>query len=67
MNKFSNGSTRVDWSDDNVATLKRLWADGVSFTDIAKQIPGATRNCIAGKVHRLGLPSRKRVAKSRAA
>ena len=44
-----------DWSDERVATLKKLWLDGRSASQIAKQLGGVTRNAVIGKVHRLGL------------
>jgi len=51
----------VDWNDDdNVETLKKLWAEGLSCSEIKAQIPGSTRSAIIGKVHRLGLPGRER-------
>lgn len=60
---------RFYWSDENVATLRKLWAEGVSATQIAKQFgDGATRNAVIDKAHRLGLmgratPSRPRRVK----
>ena len=49
---------RVDWSDDRIEQLKTLWAAGQSCSQIARQIPGATRSAVIGKVHRLGLAGR---------
>ena len=46
------------WTDDRVATLKKLWLDGLSASQIAKQLGGVTRNAVIGKVHRLGLSGR---------
>jgi GcrA cell cycle regulator len=46
------------WSDDRVTTLKSLWLDGLSASQIAKQLGGVTRNAVIGKVHRLGLGGR---------
>ncbi|MGF1464004.1 MAG: GcrA family cell cycle regulator [Maricaulaceae bacterium] len=46
------------WTDDRVETLKRLWAEGLSASQIAKQLGGVTRNAVIGKVHRLGLSGR---------
>ncbi|MEM7728210.1 MAG: GcrA family cell cycle regulator [Pseudomonadota bacterium] len=56
------------WTEDRVATLSKLWADGLSASQIAKQLGGVTRNAVIGKVHRLGLsgrakPSRPKPAK----
>lgn len=46
------------WTDDRVDTLKKLWAQGLSASQIAKQLGGVTRNAVIGKVHRLGLSGR---------
>lgn len=46
------------WTDDRVALLKKLWTDGLSASQIAKQLGGVTRNAVIGKVHRLGLAGR---------
>ena len=46
------------WTEDRVATLKKLWLDGLSASQIAKQLGGVTRNAVIGKVHRLGLSGR---------
>jgi len=46
------------WTDENVATLKKLWLEGLSASQVAKQIGGVTRNAVIGKVHRLGLSGR---------
>ena len=35
-----------------------LWQDGLSASQIAKQLGGVTRNAVIGKVHRLGLSGR---------
>lgn len=47
-----------NWTDARVATLKKLWAEGWSGGEIAKQLGGVTRNAVIGKVHRLGLGPR---------
>lgn len=62
--KFQYPNQHTLWDDHNVEKLKRLWAEGLSFSKIAVQIPGATRNCVAGKIYRLGLPSRARADKN---
>lgn len=46
------------WTEDRVALLKKLWTDGLSASQIAKQLGGVTRNAVIGKVHRLGLAGR---------
>ena len=50
--------TAMAWTEDRVETLKKLWADGLSASQIAKQLGGVTRNAVIGKVHRLGLSGR---------
>lgn len=48
----------MGWTDERVTTLKKLWLDGLSASQIAKQLGGVTRNAVIGKVHRLGLSGR---------
>lgn len=43
------------WTDDRVATLKKLWLEGLSAREVAGQLGGVTRNAVIGKIHRLGL------------
>jgi GcrA cell cycle regulator len=54
------------WTEDRVATLTKLWADGLSASQIAKQLGGVTRNAVIGKVHRLGLSGRAKPTKPKA-
>lgn len=50
---------RFDWNDTNVESLKTLWTDGLSCSQIARAMGGGlTRNAVIGKVTRLGLPLR---------
>ncbi len=48
----------MSWTDDRVDVLKKLWLEGLSASQIAKQLGGVTRNAVIGKVHRLGLSGR---------
>ena len=48
----------MSWTDERVETLKRMWNDGQSASQIAKELGGVTRNAVIGKVHRLGLSNR---------
>jgi len=48
----------MSWTDDRVAKLSKLWADGLSASQIAAELGGVTRNAVIGKVHRLGLSGR---------
>lgn len=43
------------WTDDRVATLRRMWGEGKSATQIAQKLKGTTRNAVIGKLARLGL------------
>ena len=46
------------WTDERVELLKKLWAEGLSASQIASRLGGVTRNAVIGKVHRLGLSGR---------
>ena len=50
--------SNVAWSDDRVTTLSKLWLQGLSASQVARQLGGVTRNAVIGKVHRLGLADR---------
>lgn len=49
----------MSWSDERVDVLKKLWGEGKTAAEIAKQLgEGVTRNAVIGKAHRLKLSSR---------
>jgi GcrA cell cycle regulator len=48
----------MSWTDERVETLRAMWAEGRSASQIAKELGGVTRNAVIGKVHRLGLSNR---------
>ncbi|MBA3326407.1 MAG: GcrA cell cycle regulator [Rhodobacteraceae bacterium] len=48
----------MSWTDERVETLRAMWAEGKSASQIAKELGGVTRNAVIGKVHRLGLSNR---------
>lgn len=48
----------MSWTDDRVEVLKKMWGEGKSASQIAKELGGVTRNAVIGKVHRLGLSNR---------
>jgi len=50
----------MSWTDERVESLKKLWAAGLSASQIAAQLGGVSRNAVIGKVHRLKLSSRGR-------
>ena len=54
----------MNWTDERVELLKKLWAEGLSASQIAAQLGGVSRNAVIGKVHRLKLSSRGRATAS---
>jgi GcrA cell cycle regulator len=48
----------MSWTDERVESLKKMWSDGLSASQIAGELGGITRNAVIGKVHRLGLSGR---------
>jgi GcrA cell cycle regulator len=56
----------MTWTDERVELLKKLWADGLSASQIAGELGGITRNAVIGKVHRLGLSGRAKSPSSSA-
>lgn len=53
----------MSWNDERVDLLSRLWLEGRSASQIAAELgQGVTRNAVIGKVHRLGLSGRAKVA-----
>lgn len=48
----------MSWTDERVELLKKMWGEGQSASQIAKELGGVTRNAVIGKVHRLGLSNR---------
>ena len=45
------------WDEKKLEMLKSLWDQGIPITKIGNEL-GVSRNAIAGKAHRLGLPKR---------
>ncbi|MEO5807526.1 GcrA family cell cycle regulator [Devosia sp.] len=53
------------WTDERVETLKKLWMEGLSASQIAGELgQGVTRNAVIGKVHRLKLSARAKPTNS---
>jgi GcrA cell cycle regulator len=48
----------MNWTDERVELLRKLWSEGLSASQIAAQLGSVTRNAVIGKVHRLGLSGR---------
>ena len=54
----------MSWTDERVELLKKLWAEGLSASQIAGQLGEVTRNAVIGKVHRLSLSGRAKAVSS---
>jgi GcrA cell cycle regulator len=52
------------WTEERVELLTKLWAEGLSASQIAARLGGVTRNAVIGKVHRLGLSGRATSSRS---
>jgi GcrA cell cycle regulator len=48
----------MEWTDERVTLLTRLWQEGLSAAQVARQLEGVSRSAVIGKVHRLGIASR---------
>ncbi len=48
----------MSWTEERVSILKKLWGEGHTAAEIAKQLGGVTRNAVIGKAHRLKLSNR---------
>ena len=56
----------MDWSEERTATLKKLWLEGLSASQVARQLGGVSRSAVIGKVHRLGIMVRETPVRQRA-
>jgi GcrA cell cycle regulator len=57
----------MDWTEERTATLRRLWLEGLSASQVARQLGGISRSAVIGKVHRLGITVREVPARQRTA
>ena len=48
----------MSWTDERIATLKKMWEGGSTASQIADELGGVSRNAVIGKAHRLGLKAR---------
>ncbi|MEO1291567.1 MAG: GcrA family cell cycle regulator [Pseudomonadota bacterium] len=48
----------MSWTEERVEKLKELWNEGLTASQIAKELGNVSRNAVIGKVHRLGLSNR---------
>ena len=51
------------WPPERIELLEKLWKDGLSASQIARQLGGVTRNAVIGVVHRRGLSGRAKPSK----
>jgi GcrA cell cycle regulator len=47
----------MDWTEEAIATLRLLWAEGLSTAEIGRRM-GISKNAVVGKAHRLNLAAR---------
>jgi GcrA cell cycle regulator len=47
----------MEWSEEAIARLRELWAEGHSTAEIGRRM-GVSKNAVVGKAHRLGLAAR---------
>jgi GcrA cell cycle regulator len=48
----------MSWTDERIATLKKMWEGGATASEIAAELGGVSRNAVIGKAHRLDLKAR---------
>jgi len=48
----------MGWTDERIATLRKMWEGGSTASEIATALGGVSRNAVIGKAHRLGLKAR---------
>jgi GcrA cell cycle regulator len=55
----------MSWTEERIATLKRMWESGATASEIAAELGGVSRNAVIGKAHRLGLKARPSPVKAK--
>ncbi len=48
----------MEWTEQRIEMLRKLWGQGQTASQIATLLGGVTRNAVIGKAHRLGLTGR---------
>ena len=48
----------MSWTDERIETLRTMWEQGQTASQIAEALGGVSRNAVIGKAHRLGLQAR---------
>ena len=49
----------MDWNQERIEALTRMWREGLSASQVARQLGDVTRSAVIGKVHRLGIAGRE--------
>jgi GcrA cell cycle regulator len=49
----------MEWNEERIDALARLWREGLSASQVARQLGGVSRSAVIGKVHRLGIAGRE--------
>ena len=57
LKRVAMAETANSWTEERLEKLKSLWDKGLSISQIGEAL-GVSRNAIAGKAHRMGLPKR---------
>ena len=55
----------MSWTEERIATLKKMWEGGSTASQIAEELGGVSRNAVIGKAHRLGLKARPSPVKAK--
>lgn len=53
--EFAQARREDGWTTIRTAVMKWYWGEGLSASQIARQLTGVSRNAVIGKMHRLGL------------
>jgi GcrA cell cycle regulator len=48
----------MEWNEERIEALAKMWREGLSASQVARQLGGVTRSAVIGKVHRLGIAGR---------
>ena len=56
----------MEWNDLRIAELTKMWREGFSASQVARQLGGVSRSAVIGKIHRLGISARSGPARPRA-
>ena len=55
------------WTEERLTTLRKMWEEGATASQIATRLGGISRNVVIGKAHRLGLKARPAAQRPQAA